>query len=282
MSQKVLCTDLDGTLLYPKFPTRYISRRNRRFLKHWVDEGNKVALVTSRYKTYTDRLKKEIDRPFDLIGASSAYIETDGKVIRDISLDKEIRTILDEINERFHPIAFLITTKKYPIVINIVKKSSRFLLNFYRLYWLFNFRLREKYVVSKEIFDDEFENGHVYKVIVFFGLRKKKSDIAKEVNKLLRERFPNIESSWSGIANEITPVDCNKGAGVKIYCEHLGIDPKDVYVVGDSGNDITMFNAYHENSYVMRKAYPSVKKYAKHSIRGVYSLDKLVLQKENH
>ena len=126
----------------------------------------------------------------------------------------------------------------------------------------------------------EVKEGDVYKVMIFFGLRKNKSKLSKEINKELREKYPEIESSWSLIVNELTPKDCNKGAGLERYCELTNTDPNDLLVVGDSGNDITMFNRFHENSYCMAHAYPSVKKYAKHVITRVYKLDKLVLKGE--
>ena len=116
--------------------------------------------------------------------------------------------------------------------------------------------------------------------MTFFGFGKKKRELSKEINKQLRSNFPSLESSWSIIVNEITPKGCNKGDGLVEYCRKLNINHDDVYVVGDSGNDISMFNAFHEHSYCMAHAYPSVKKYAKHVITRVHKLGKLVLKGE--
>ena len=63
---------------------------------------------------------------------------------------------------------------------------------------------------------------------------------------------------------------------------YLEINKDDVYVVGDSGNDITMFNKFHEHSYCMKRGHPSARKYAKHIITRVYKLEKLILRGENH
>jgi hydroxymethylpyrimidine pyrophosphatase-like HAD family hydrolase len=118
--------------------------------------------------------------------------------------------------------------------------------------------------------------------MTFIGLKKKKAQISKELNKEFREQFPEIESSWTAQVNELTPQGCNKGNGVERYCQLTGIDAKDVYVVGDSGNDITMFNKYYEHSYCMKRGHPSARKYAKHIITRVYKLEKLILRGENH
>ena len=132
------------------------------------------------------------------------------------------------------------------------------------------------------MFEKELETAKVYKIMNFIGIRKNKSKISKEINKALREEFPEIESSWTAQVNELTPQGCNKGNGVERYCQLLGINADDVYVVGDSGNDITMFNKYYEHSYCMKRGHPSARKYAKHIISRVYKLEKLILRGENH
>ena len=59
---KLLAIDLDGTLFYPKRATRCICKKNVKFLRKWIDEGNKVVLVTSRSTQFTEKLKDEIKR----------------------------------------------------------------------------------------------------------------------------------------------------------------------------------------------------------------------------
>lgn len=279
---KLLAVDLDGTLFYPKHLTRCISRRNCHFLRRWIDEGNKLVLITSRSHEYTERLNEEIGRPYDVINCTSCQIYHDGELIRNHKLNNnEIKTILAEIEEKYHPIAFLLTTRDQPCAIKNCGRASRPLLICYLIYWFFQFKYREHYVMDNEVFANEIEHGDVYKVMVFFGLAKNKNKISKEINKKLREEYPEVESSWVSIVNDITPKDCNKGAGLEYYVQATNTDPNDVYVVGDSGNDISMFQKYHEHSYCMKHAYPSVKKYAKHTISRVFKLEK-VLKGENH
>ena len=59
---KLLACDLDGTLFFPKGKKRCISKKNVKFLQDFIDEGNKVVLVTSRSTQFTDKLKDEIQR----------------------------------------------------------------------------------------------------------------------------------------------------------------------------------------------------------------------------
>ena len=174
------------------------------------------------------------------------------------------------------------TSENHPCVIKYTREVSKVFLNFYRLWWWFQFSYREPYTVDNEMFENELNNAKIYKIMTFIGIRKNKSKISKEINKELREEFTEIESSWTAQVNELTPQGCNKGNGVERYCQLMGINDDDVYVVGDSGNDITMFNRYYEHSYCMKRGHPSARKYAKHIITRVYKLEKLILRGENH
>ena len=279
--QKVLAVDLDGTLLYPYSFRHKVSRKNVKFLQHWIDAGNRLVLVSSRDHKFLRSLEEEIQRPFDVIAGIGAHIEIDGKVVKHVSIDNEaLKRTIDFLDKEYHPLAYLLTTTEHPLIIRNNSITSRALSWIYWFRWILQGKAREKYIINNKMFDSEVENGDIMKVMTFFGYGKSKKKTTKEINKVIREKCPDIESSWTRIVNEITPAGCSKGASVDYYCKYLKINPSDVYVVGDSGNDITMFNLYNENSYVMSKAYPSVKKYAKHVIRRVYKLDKLLLKEE--
>ena len=278
---KLLACDLDGTLFYPKQLNRCISRKNVRFLRKWIDSGNKVVLITSRSKEFAERLNKEIQRPFDLMSCTSSQIFHDGQLIKHSWMpNKELETIFWKIDEKYKPIGYLLTGENNPCIVYNTKRAGLFFQILYKLYYFFQFKYREPAFMDNEKFMDLMRNGKCYKLMTFFGLGKNKSKLSKEINKALRENYPTIESSWSLIVNELTPKGCNKGEGLEEYCKALNINKDDVYVVGDSGNDIAMFQAFHEHSYCMAHAYPSVKKYAKHAITRVYKLDKLVLKGE--
>ena len=45
---KLLATDLDGTLFYPKRKFTLMTRKNAKFLKDFYNAGGKVMLVTGR------------------------------------------------------------------------------------------------------------------------------------------------------------------------------------------------------------------------------------------
>ena len=280
---KLLAIDLDGTLFYPKRRRKCICKKNVKFLRNWIDAGNKVVLVTSRSSQFTEKLKDEIKRPVDFITCCSSQIIADDKMIYEKTMPNDkLKTIVSYVEETYKPIAFLMTSENHPCIIKYSRKVSRIYLTFYRLWHWFQFSYREPYIADNDLFEKELNESKIYKIMTFIGLRKNKATISKETNKELREAFTNIESSWTAQVNELTPSGCNKGNGVEHYCELMNIDKDDVYVVGDSGNDITMFNKFHEHSYCMKRGHPSARKYAKYIIPRVYKLEDLLLKGEDH
>ena len=279
---KILATDLDGTLFYPRCIKRCISKKNVKFLRKWIDAGNKLVLVTSRSAQFCERLKEEIDRPFDLISCTSAVIEADGKIIRKATIPNKIaEEVVAKVNRTARPIGILMTTDKYPCAIrDSHRKSTKLLMAFYKVYWYLQFKSREPYHFSNKDFNLEVKDGNIYKLMIFFGFGKKMNNFAKEMNKAFREQYPDVEFSWTTIVNEVTPKDCTKGQGMEYYCNYFNIDRNDVYVIGDSGNDITMFNAFKNNSFCMRHASKIIRKYATHTVGRVYQLEKYLLPKE--
>ena len=78
---------------------------------------------------------------------------------------------------------------------------------------------------------------------------------------------------------EFTPTNCSKAEGLKYYANYHKINAEDIFVVGDSGNDISMFTEFHENSFCMAQAPLSVSKYAKNQIRNFWELEKFIERK---
>jgi len=273
--KKIIATDLDGTLFYPKRLVAMISERNKTFIRDYIDNGGKVIIVSGRNHFYSNKVVAKIDRPVDVICCNSAYISCDNKIIREMFLPKDrMKEIIEEINRDYDPTGYLLMSKDQNLVTHDRHKSR--LKNIgNRFYYLIQGVYREPYIYSDEIFAEEMDKGQVYKLMIYFGLSKKAQRRAKEVNKQLREKYPEIEASWVGMFIEITSQGCSKAEGIKFYLDYLKRSYDDVVVVGDSGNDISMFTTF-EHSFCMKHAHMSVQKYAKHCIRHFSDLEQYV------
>ena len=84
-----------------------------------------------------------------------------------------------------------------------------------------------------------------------------------------------LEAHYSGITVEIMKKDVNKANALKMLLNMLELEESETAVIGDSGNDIPMFDAF-ENSFCMKKAPKQVKSKAKHIVSGVYEIEKFL------
>lgn len=281
---KILALDLDGTLFYPKGRKHLVPLKNVEFLQKFIDSGNKVVLVTSRDPAFIERVIKCVGRDMDYIAFSGAVVKIDGQIVKDIHMDnEELKTILEAIRLKYKPIGYFLTSDKPPIIVSPFIFLTKWLQKVYlSVYKLHLGQYMEEIVVSKDEFYAKLDSAIVYAVKGFFGLGKKTRKSNAEINKAIREKYPSIESSWMGIVLEFAPKGCNKGESLTNYIDTIKANHDDVYVVGDSGNDISMFNAFHSHSFVMKHAYPSVKKYAKHKISRVYKLEKYLFERSKN
>ena len=81
---KVIATDLDGTLFYPKKRFRMINSGNKIFLRKFIDQGGKVVLVSGRNVNYLEKTKRRLKRPVDFAGCNGAFIKVDDTFIKNI------------------------------------------------------------------------------------------------------------------------------------------------------------------------------------------------------
>lgn len=281
---KLLAVDLDGTLFYPKGRRRLISKKNVEFLRRFIDAGNKVVLITSRQPYFIEKVKKLLQRPVDYLSSMGAVVNVNNNMTKEISIpNRALENILNEIKHEFSPIGYVLSCKNKPLIVAPMIKIGKPLQAFYKFCYKLAFGIyREEISISNEEFDDQIKNGTIYSVKAFFGVSFKSKKINKEINKVIRDKYPMIESSWMGLALEFAPRGCSKGESLLDYVEYIHFDKKDVYVIGDSGNDISMFHEFYENSFVMRHAYPSVKKYAKHRVSRVYKMEKYLFERSTN
>lgn len=276
---KVLVSDLDGTLLYPKKRIRFISKENITLIKDFVDQGNHFVIASGRDENFARKAIKRIGRPLTYIGCNSAFIMKNNEVLKETFFEvNDIYKIMDLIDERFKITTYVIMTPDDKVLI-YPKRWRLFFRSFYWIYVASQGVIRDSYrMIGKKRFEEEIKKGRTLKFMAFTGLGHKASVKASIVTRYLRETFSEIESSWSSISCEISPRGVNKAAGIDWLVKTYGFNPDEIYVVGDSGNDIDMFKQYYQNSFCMEHSKPSIKKYAKHTVESVSDLRDYILK----
>lgn len=275
---KYIATDLDGTLFYPKDRRHLISKENLFFLQSFIDGGGKVILVSGRSVEYGKKVEKVIGRKCTLIGFNGAVLYEDGKILRSESIDKnEIKELIDELLVPFKLPGVMIMTEKGFFI--KIRKGCEILKYFYALYNKIQGNYGEVPHFKIEEFNEALENQMIFKLMFLIGVTSRKKKQAMYLNKIIRNAHTNIESSWSNEVIEITPKNCSKGSIMREYCKIKGIKDDEICVVGDSGNDISMFKEFKETSFVMGKAPEAVKKYAKYTIDKFEDLSRYIVKK---
>ena len=275
---KYIATDLDGTLFYPPDKKHFVSKENLFFVQSFIDNGGKVILVSGRSIEYGKQVEKALGRKCILIGYNGAVLYENNNILRSECIDKEeIKNIISDINKTYKiPSIMIMTEKGFYIK---VKNSYRLLKFFYRIYNKLKGKYGEISHFKEKEFDEALENEKVYKLMFFIGITNKRKKQAMELNKLIRNIYQNVESSWCNEVIEITPKGCSKGSRVRDYCTINNISDDEICVVGDSGNDISMFKEFKNNSFCMAKAPEVVKKYAKYTIDKFEDLSRYIIKK---
>ena len=274
MAGKVLATDLDGTLFFPKSQIQMIPRKNRRFLKKWIQDGNRLVLVTSRGHEFMDHMKKKFpDIPFDIVGGDGTFVQIGDQIVKEEYFEAEpFRRFLKELESDYEP-GLLMTSSKDCGIIQRRSHNHGLANFFYVIYQLYQGTYRESRVKDDQVFYGEIEKGRTYKLMACIGLTKTKQRLAYHLTNLFTKEYPDFEFAWLNQFIEVTPKGCDKSSGLSFYLDYLGIPKENVSVIGDSGNDAPMFEAFYENSYCMAHSHRLVKQKAKHVVSSVADLE---------
>ena len=264
----LLGSDLDGTLFYPKHRIRLLSPRTVKFIREFIDEGNEFVAVSGRNYGSCSKVGKKLKRPISVVGCNGAVIYHHDKCVQNKTIDgKFAREVINYLNENWDPKGYYVMTNDDKFILEKKFKSFWYRVG-YLIWYIIQGVLREPFSVSHEEFNKAIDENRACKIMVFFGIGKKHKARSNIANKDLREKFlDKIEPSWSQEFIELSPANTTKSSGLKSLSNYLNIHNSDIYVVGDSGNDISMFKEFKEHSFCMARAPLSVSKYASHTIK---------------
>lgn len=278
---KIILIDLDGTLFYPQRKKKLISKDNEAFLKKIHADGWRICFCTSRTLSMHKTLEEKLGFKVDYIGANGAFVFADMKPIFKKGFEPtSIRDCLKEIDGDLGSHLVMLSSGKYP---NILRKSNtpgifKFL---FKVHQAFAGVYALDTVFDDDLFYSEIDQGWGLKLMFFVGLTKKLKKKAERLTGELNEKYPDLEFAWINQFIEITPKGCSKASGARLYLDYLGANVDNMLVVGDSGNDVPLFDEFHVNSYCMEHAPESVRKRAAHTIKYVSDLDKVLYPLED-
>ena len=276
--EKIIATDLDGTLFYPKDTKEMIAKPNLFFIQNFIDNGGKVILISGRSYAYCQKTVKKIGRPCMSISYNGGCIYDGEKIIYQNSIKNEVaKSIIDDIFKTYRNSGVFLMTDR-GLSIHLIYKSKLIRWGF-KMYYKTQGIYTENLMPNEEDYLKELNNGSIYKIMIYFGLGKRMQNRAKQANTILRNTYDNVECNWSKNVIEITAKNCSKAKGLITLLEATNNTDKEIYVVGDSGNDISLFKAFPKNSFCMGHGPDAVKKYAKYIIDKFEDLSRYIYEK---
>lgn len=253
-TQKIIATDLDGTLL--KSDTT-VSSENLCAIKRLSKKGIKTVVLTGRTFYEIPYELRSCDEIEYFVYSNGAGIQSSKKgIVYYNTFDRKTSCEIYEILDSFDTLIELYSNQ-FPYIDEEDYSDDSF--KYYRIdeSFLPEMKKSRKPIKNlKGLLTDESYKIEMFDV--FF-----RNDGEKEAcRKLLLEKFDGIEITSSLSSNlEIIKKGTNKGFGLKKLCELAKYDLADIIVIGDSKNDISAFNTA-KTKYAVSNACDEIKSLA--------------------
>lgn len=224
MGKKAVFFDIDGTLYDFKIGVPDSAKKAIKMLR---DNGHYAFLSTGRTRAFiNDEVILSIG--FDgMCAGCGTYITYGSDILLEKKLNKEVVDQTLKILDKYNI---------FPVL-----EGSRWLYFDREEYYdrkLIDFIFDEKFDGRIKSIKGNENNIEINKMTLHMTNTEKKE--VDKVMEILKRDYDLIRHDTKFI--EIAPKGFSKGTGIKYLCDYLGISLKDTYGVGDSSNDIDMFN----------------------------------------
>lgn len=280
---KLIASDLDGTLLDE--PNR-ISKINLDAIEYAYQKGAKFCFSTGRdLQSVKDITCLLNHKPVLLLGnGSEVYDEDENLVFQNFFNNKYLEEVCEIMNKHDVP-HMIFTTDGFYTTTNPVEVRRRFIE---RIGKIKNQEMAHIFATNMDKpcnnlvqIEDIQEFAKTKKVLKVEGFHYNSKPV-EDVKKVL-EKFTELSHLSTGKNNvEVTNLTATKGLALKRYCEYANIKEDEVMVMGDSHNDLSMFELFKysfapENSIqeIKNFAYKVVKSCDEHGVsQAIYEFIK--------
>lgn len=265
---KLFVTDLDGTLLGVD---HYIKNEDIDALKRMIEQGTPLAVASGRMDHEIAEVLKRVGVNGHRVSQNGAYVfnNQDAPIHEKIFEDELAKRIIDTIDEE--PMIKTVSTADQ----TFTKESNEFLK-------LISKQMFHDILVTPDLNDKVGKSVKPSKIT----LHGKEEDVIKVAEKVKDTFGEEVDSFISHeTCVDIMPKSINKQSGLHQLIEGLEVKPEEIACVGDSFNDVSMFEMT-PHSYVMSTAHEDVKSHANtvvaHVHEAIEDLDKkgLLTKKE--
>lgn len=255
--KKLLASDVDGTL----YVNQKIDEKSLEGIKKFREEGNVFLLCTGRNFGGVKHLFEEYD------------IEVDGFVLCNgaIVLNKDFEAIHNEnIDDKTIKSLFEEAKDKSEYNFYFADGENLYIIDGYNTHPIISSAdLSSKMNIIRINETEFYENNYCANIV---GIDIKDECVNKAENKKLdiENKFKDNVSVYRNLSFiDIVPKNTSKGEGISKVLESYGVKEENVFVIGDSWNDLSMFEKYN-NSYTFTYSEDDLKKHANNIVNTFY------------
>ncbi|MCP3028855.1 HAD family hydrolase [Halobacillus sp. A5] len=249
---KLFISDLDGTLLG---------------MNHYIKPEDTQALVELNHTKVelavaSGRMDHDITQVLDKVGVTGHRISQNGAFVYDVN-NNSIHSRSFEAAKAKEVMNFI---KEEPMVKTVSTKDKIYTSEHNEWVDLISSQLFQDIIIEPALIT-QFGTHITPSKITLHG---KEDDVIlahRRVHKQFGEQLDSFISHESCV--DIMPQMINKGNGIKALLHSIGVNPDETACIGDSFNDLPMFEVT-PHSYAMSTAHPDVQKKAAYVVDHVY------------
>lgn len=248
MSYKLVCVDMDGTLLDDN---NEVSKENELALKKCIENGIEVAITTGRLYGSAKEYADKINLDCHIIASNGTFIKSNNKVIYSSAFTNNQIQFLSSIIRKHNLKSFYNTDIDVLIEENSETPNAK------------NKELKKStklnYIIGPYVMDlIESLDKPIYRVAAIDSNYSENLISAKNIL-LETNEFEVVNSMPNNI--DIAPKGNSKGSGVEKLSNFLNINNDNILCIGDRENDISMIN-FAGMGIAMGNAMPELKIHA--------------------
>ncbi|MBC6003099.1 MAG: HAD-IIB family hydrolase [Paeniclostridium sordellii] len=257
---KLLASDIDGTLLL----NRKIHHKSIENIDRFKNDGNLFILSTGRALCELDSIINEYKLDVDAyVLCNGAFIlDKSLNIIEDFKIDSDIVYKISKyvLSTNNFTLSVLDGYKSYLIKSkNILKARNLFNLNsLKKIYKMLINKSSNLELLNLNHLKDNDLNINIMSIYSLNDNVEKAENLKNHLNDEFGEYITAYRNKYFV---DVVFKGCSKATGIEKVCKNFNLADNNVYVIGDSWNDLSMFERY-DNSYTFTYAEKTLQKKA--------------------
>ena len=273
---KLFCTDLDGTLFYlPDSEMAGITEENMLAMQKLKDHHIHLMTATGRHHTFLPRVLNDTSLHFDTVGFCGAEVFFDNQVLFAMAFEpNELTALARHLESTSLEAGLHFTTLENDWVHHNVNSPM-----FQRFRSIPKNGLPKDCRTLFEINIYEYLSVQRTSPIIRVSFWFPDFNDLESYRKLLLAAFPNQYTIVQSSPRELQLMKdgMHKGKGIAMVAEKMNIGIDEIAVIGDSDNDIGMFE-YVPCSFCMSHAAPELQAKAKYTVDSFAQSVEMVIE----